>query len=947
MRAIDAHRRRSLLSLSISFQLLSSAILLASSPAAAKIAFHGPSRHFPVASPSAVAIADLDRDGHADLVVTNGAWHPAGAVSIMRGREDGTFETPQRIPLGIVPEAVVVEDLDGDGLLDVAATHHGFSGVLAGYVAVLLGNGDGTFRAPVDHPAGYWVRSLRAVDLDGDQDLDLVTENVVLLGNGDGTFAAPAVHGTSDSYAAVGDVNRDGRPDIVTTFTHYEYDDEDPYPQACALRLGNGDGTFQGAVRFGRGTWCRDLEIADVDQDGLADVVVANYGGERGDSSGVMLHRGRGDGSFEDAQLLPTALNPMSIAVADLNGDGRLDLITANNGNDPDFDEHSLTILLANGDGTFERQPELHTGENPRFVAVGRLDANEALDLVVAAAGQSAVTVFVGNGDGTFGSPDRPLGRRPWGMAAEDFDRDGTIDLATTNFGSNGGPGGFNVIKGRGDGTFGDPLGSPSLGTTWLVAGHLDGDLTPDLVVGTGTGFSVMLGNGDGTFRELGETFLDPRVPGVARIGDFDRDGRMDLVVPHGFGAPEVSILLGRGDGSFGPISRVATGGIYPGSAAVADLNGDAMPDLVVGDFGFGVAFSVLLGRGDGTFLSAVTYPGNLGDATHVGLADLDEDGRLDVLIGNLLWRGNGDGTLRDATPTHGGSDENGLILVDFDGDHHVDAASLRGRIVSVYPGRGDGTFGPTEDYGTGRSPGSMTAGDFDGDGRIDLAVGNYGSGSISILLNRSVGPVVPVRLALRPAVVVSRAETRWITAVVAVDAPRSWADLDVASIRLNGTVPVDPAAPVARSGGELVVRFDRAALAAILPAGDALPVTITGQVANDSFEGTTTVRVLGRGPLGSSGRSARHSLRLHLLATTRADAHAVRLGVTLAEEAPARLDMLDVAGRVVATRSLESFAPGTHEIELSGTRDLAPGIYFVRFVQGNQRATARTVFLR
>jgi len=932
-------------------------LLAASTAVDAKIVFRAPSSYFSTGTkPTSVAIADLDRDGKADLVTTNVGDYPSriSSLSILKGKGDGTFEPHRMIPVGYAPQAVVIEDLDGDDLVDLVVSHHGEGPASVGTIAVFRGSGDGTFGPATNYPGGDRVHCLNAVDLDRDGKLDLVTENAALLGNGDGTFGSPKAFGSSYDYsAAVGDLDGDGRADVVTASYYAQpLDEEGNGARAYSVRRGAGDGTFGQAVWSGEGFGCLDADLADLNGDALLDLVLCNHGDDRGYMSGVLVLPGNGDGTFGAARLFPTAMNPNSVTVADVNGDGRLDLLTANSPDDFDFDEHSLSILFGDGNGNFVRRPDLPAGRGPIFVAAGRLDADGAMDLVAVDLDQAAVSVFMGNGDGTFGTRDRPLGRSPLGLVAADFDHDGRTDLATTNGGPYTGPGGISVILGKGDATFSDPLDSHSSGRDFLLAANLDGDLTPDLVVATPTGISVMLANGNGTFHELAETYLDPRVPLLPALADFDGDGRMDLAVPHHSSAPAASIMIGRGDGSFEPVYRVATGPV-PTSAAAGDIDGDGVQDLVLGLAGFSV--SVLLGHGDGTFASQVTYDsGNhFANDSPVALADLDEDGRLDVVSGNLVWMGNGDGTLRPGTHFEARQDAWSTVLEDLDGDRHVDMARLYGedvRMVSVHPGRGDGTFGTGVDYGTGAWPRAMTAGDFDGDGRTDLAVSNNGSRSISLLLNRSLAPVIPVRFELRPAVLNPRAEARWITGILEVTPPRSVADIDLASIRLNGTVPAAQGAPRSwrRQGSrELLVQFDCAALAAALPAGQRVPVTITGMLGRDSFEGSTVVRVLGRGFMGLPSGATRYPLGLRVPSPVGAEATSLRLGITLEESGLARLDLLDIAGRVIRTRELESFAAGEHEIELSNTGALAPGVYFIRLRQGARQVCSRTAIVR
>lgn len=433
--------------------LLCVALLLAvSAPAEAKIAFRAPSMCFSTGSrPTSVSIADLDRDGKADLVTTNvGDYSPrASSISILKGNGDGTFEPHRMIPVGYAPQAVVIADLDGDALVDLVVSHHGEGPVSVGTIAVFRGNGDGTFGPATNQPGGDRVHSLNAVDLDRDGKLDLVTENAALLGNGDGTFGAPKPFGGSPDYsAAVGDLDRDGRVDVVTSSYYAEpADEERNWARAYSVRRGVGDGTFGQVVWNGEGYQCLDADLADLNGDALLDLVLCNHGDDRGYMSGVLVLPGKGDGTFGAARLFPTAMNPNSVTVADINGDGKLDLVTANTAEDFDFYVNSLSILFGNGDGTFVRR-DLQAGEGPIFVAAGRLDAGGTVDLVAVNIYQGAVSVFIGNGDGTFGDPDRLVGRRAQHLATADFDQDGRTDLVSPPVTCTPGPEGSASLRG-------------------------------------------------------------------------------------------------------------------------------------------------------------------------------------------------------------------------------------------------------------------------------------------------------------------------------------------------------------------------------------------------------------------------------------------------------------------------------------------------------------------
>src|SRR5439155_5757773 len=171
---------------------------------------------------------------------------------------------------------------------------------------------------------------------------------------------------------------------------------------------------------------------------------------------------------------------------------------------------------------------------------------------------------------------------------------------------------------------------------------------------------------------------------------------------------------------------------------------------------------------------------------------------------------------------------------------------------VSVLLGKGDGTFGPKSDYGTGSNPSSVAIGDLNGDAKLDLAVANYGSSTVTVLLNigaRSCVPT-PMSLDLSPNTLNLRSMGRWVTATLEPEPPASPADIDVTSIRLNGSVPVDASAPISIGDvdgdgrPDLTVKFNRAALGLVVAEGEAMPVTVTGKIGSGCFEATDVIRV-------------------------------------------------------------------------------------------------------
>jgi hypothetical protein len=330
------------------------------------------------------------------------------------------------------------------------------------------------------------------------------------------------------------------------------------------------------------------------------------------------------------------------VAVADLTNNGKLDIITAN----PDT---GVSVLLGDGKGGFPPAPgsPFMTASGPQSVAVGDFNGDGKLDLAVACFqvinGQGGqVSVFLGNGDGTFQPYKNYLvGSDPFSVVTGDFNRDGKLDLAV---GDHGGPG-VSVLLGNGDGTFQPQTVYPIQGglLTSLAEGDLRGNGKLDLVTANpafsglpatqpGATVSVLLGNGDGTFQSAANIPV-PSNPVEAILGDFNGDGRLDVATANSDNT--VSVLLGNGDGTFAPPRNSAVGG--PALAlAAADFNGDRRLDLVVAN-GAQNTVSVLLGNGDGTFRAPLTLPAGGNQSNSVAAGDFNRDSLPDLAVGNFF----------------------------------------------------------------------------------------------------------------------------------------------------------------------------------------------------------------------------------------------------------------------------------------------------------------------
>jgi hypothetical protein len=361
---------------------------------------------------------------------------------------------------------------------------------------------------------------------------------------------------------------------------------------------------------------------------------------------------------------------------------------------------NAANIFVVPSTGTFGAASTYPTGKGPGDIAAGDLDGDGDLDLAVANRETltSTVSVLLGDGDGTFAPRADYAGSRPIGLGLADLDGDGDLDIATVDFGA--------------------------------------------------ATVSIFLNNGNGTFAAA-VPYAKAEADGRLALGDFDGDGDVDIAATNGTYSPTstLSVLLGKGDGTFAPKADYTVGDV-PKGVTVADLDRDGDLDIIVAN-NQGASISVLLGKGDGTFAPKVDYdPGT--EPIRIVAADFNADGMIDVAITSGLTDevfvipGNGDGTLAvDRKTSYAAANApNGLVAADLDGDGDIDLAYAidgggMGNTIEVRFNDGSGAFGAASSSTVGTRPTSLTAGDFNGDGKLDLASSHFTPNDPAVLLNQ------------------------------------------------------------------------------------------------------------------------------------------------------------------------------------------------------------------
>lgn len=604
--------------------------------------------------PSAhVAVADINGDGNSDILIVDDVREFGYAgLTVLLGRGSNGFvaaatDTSLNVPFG----AAAFGDLNGDGKLDFVIADPG-----TGLLYVFLGNGDGTFApASTDNYGGAVLSTFVLVDVNHDGKLDVVGTDgsnlIVMFGNGDGTFSTPTVYsGLNGAQAiAVGDINGDKSPDVVTTGIN-QYN----------VLVNNGDGTFQPTVSTafsGTDLYRGTLALADLDGDGYPELLLLD-----GSGNALNVAKNQHDGTFAAAQTYIVGSNPSAILVASLKNDKRPDVLVGAT--------DVVSLLLNKGDGTF---PALSSQTGSRATDVIAVDVNnDGQPDIVSTNGDDTFKVQIASGNGAFrAAQSYPVGLLPQEIVAADVNGDGRQDLLVQAGNSQ-----VQVWLNTGGGTFSlkSSFTFPSSSTKAPIAvADMNGDSRPDVVVGSVDKIYIFDGNGQGSFSQSKMLEVGAFVSGIA-LADLNGDGHTDIVVNTTTG---IFVYLGNGSGGF-QLSKKN----YPFSVpaiAVADIDGDGIPDIVCGMPG---SF-MLKGVGDGTFTQFTettdeeSFSGYEGPVS-VAVADINGDGIPDVVtvdqagvVGVFIQNSDHSFTLETGYQT--GASPSAIAVADVSGDGRAD----------------------------------------------------------------------------------------------------------------------------------------------------------------------------------------------------------------------------------------------------------------------------------
>ncbi len=566
---------------------------------------------FTTGVPSQIVIADLNGDALEDLAVA-----ASGSVNLFLAGSLFNYGMMSPVTAGTFPIDLVAADLNGDSNVDLAVQNQDSYDI-----SILLGTGAGTFSLAqtVAQLSGSGLTGqLICDDFNGDMIPDLLSSNgfevIWIKGIGNGTFDPPISVGGGEK-TSIGDFNADGNKDFVSSSA---------YNNSISFYSGDGTGSFARIPTIVGIPNPRRFILTDINHDARPDIISSS-----GSTSAFYVLLGVPVTPYFNPAATTDHTNGgftrSSLITADVSGDGNLDMITSNSGN--------IAVLYGTGQGCFSSPRTFPASAQILDIYAADLNADGKMDIVAANGTDFNISVFLTNATGF--APRVEYGTGPGtnvqSLTVADVDGDGKLDVITAN---NNASGTISVLRGNGDGTF-NPYTQYAVdpGPEAIAAGDVNGDLKADLVVASRNSYTlnILLNSGSGGFPGFTQIFLSS--PSDVVLVDFNHDTHLDILYSTS-NYILAGLLLNDGSGGFPTDTQFYAPGLAtPGTLRAGDFNGDGNVDIVAGGPLYSNQASIIFGDGLAGFHSIVSYPQSFGMAREVAAGDFDEDGKSDFAV--------------------------------------------------------------------------------------------------------------------------------------------------------------------------------------------------------------------------------------------------------------------------------------------------------------------------